>query len=59
MNTKFTESDLIKSIALAFLQVQCFVYHPGFEKTVAGAHQQGRFSSCVALTTTDTGILSF
>lgn len=28
----------LKGIALAFLQVQCFVYHPGFEKTVAGAH---------------------
>jgi hypothetical protein len=27
-----------KTIALAFLQVQWFVFHPGFGKTVAGAH---------------------
>jgi hypothetical protein len=43
-----------KTIALAFLQVQWLVYHPGFEKTVCGKHcgnAKSRFAFCL----TDTG----
>ena len=48
----------IKTIALTFLQVQWFVFHHGFGETER-ERMQGRFSSCVALTITDTGIIKF
>jgi len=49
-----TASNL-KTIALAFLQVQWFVYHPGAIAPLR-ERMQGRFSSCVALTITFDGI---